>query len=368
MLENWLSPVPVADLQPANPAPFQLGQQLTIYSGGKVPDLSGIQVALVGVNAKEANAIRKSLYTLSFPFEGLRVADLGNTRTPSSSFIIPLLNDLNTAGIIPILLSGDHQHALALYKALETTLRHINLVLIDERIRLRESAPDADDNLLNDPVFAKKSKLFHLGLIGCQSHLVDPETLRFLSEHHHEVVRLGNARAAITEVEPVIRDADLACFHLPALKRIEAPAQSPASPSGFFLEEACQIVRYAGMSDKLKAFGIFGFKFSRQASDPSPAVVAQLIWYFLDGFHNRKGDFPISTEGLVEYIVDFKKLEYQLTFWKSQKSGRWWLQIPVKTRKDQQRHRLVPCSYADYRLACQDELPERLLAAMRRFD
>jgi formiminoglutamase len=69
----------------------------------------------------------------------------------------------------------------------------------------------------------------------------------------------------------------------------------------------------------------------------------------------------------VEYIVPLKQLDYQLTFWKSKRSGRWWLQVPVKTKKQHQRHRLIPCSYEDYQLAGQDQLPDRLLEAFRRF-
>jgi hypothetical protein len=43
------------------------------------------------------------------------------------------------------------------------------------------------------------------------------------------------------------------------------------------------------------------------------------------------------------------------------------MQIPVKTDKNKRRHRLIPCSYADYQKACEEEMPERLLKAHRRF-
>jgi formiminoglutamase len=60
-------------------------------------------------------------------------------------------------------------------------------------------------------------------------------------------------------------------------------------------------------------------------------------------------------------------LNYQLTFWKSTKSGRWWMQVPMKTKRQHERHRLVPCSYQDYQSACREELPERLMQAFGRF-
>ena len=87
----------------------------------------------------------------------------------------------------------------------------------------------------------------------------------------------------------------------------------------------------------------------------------------MEGVHHRKGDYPMSTDGLTEYIVELKQYDYPITFWKSNWSGRWWIQVPMKVRKRHARHRLVPCSYQDYKLACQDKLPERLINAFKRF-
>jgi formiminoglutamase len=140
-----------------------------------------------------------------------------------------------------------------------------------------------------------------------------------------------------------------------------------ATPSGFFSEEACQLCRYAGMSDKLTSFGIYGFDAALDLDRQSAQVVSQMIWYFMEGVFSRKQDYPVSNKGLTEYIVEFRKLHYQLTFWKSIKSGRWWMQVPAATQKKHDRHKLVPCSYQDYQSACREELPERLLQAMKRF-
>ena len=181
------------------------------------------------------------------------------------------------------------------------------------------------------------------------------------------MVRLGKSRSQLIELEPLIRDADLMSIHTTAIRQSDFSASPSPTPSGFSIEEACQISRYAGMSDKLKAMGIFGFQNTYDERSQGAQGIAQMIWYFLDGFYHRKEDFPISTEGLTEYIVEYKQLAYQLTFWKSGKSGRWWMQIPVGRSKKYQRHRLIPCSYNDYKLACQEELPDRLLNAFKRF-
>ena len=66
-------------------------------------------------------------------------------------------------------------------------------------------------------------------------------------------------------------------------------------------------------------------------------------------------------------LLILKKTDYSLTFWKSEKTGRWWMQVPIKTKKKLDRHKLIPCSYLDYQMACREELAERLLNAFRRF-
>jgi formiminoglutamase len=367
MLENWFSPLSADALGINTLRPDQLGKQIRMYEEGQLPDLKQVQLALVGIGDKDANAVRKAFYALSFPFEGLQLVDLGNLRNPNQGFIIPALTELLNSGILPIVIGNDADSFLAQYKSAQNMLQFINLALVDERIRIGLPAKAAADQW--DEIFtAESSKLFHFGLIGVQTHFTPPFAFHFLEENNFDCIRLGNARANLTDLEAVVRDSDLMAFNLAAIKQADAPGQKQPSPSGFSIEEACQICRYAGFSDKLTSFGIYGYTASLDRKNQTAQACAQMAWYFIDGYFNRKGDFPVSTDGLVEYIVDSKKLAYQLVFWKSQKSGRWWIQVPVKTRKKQlQRHRLIPCSYNDYKQACQEELPDRLINAFKRF-
>jgi formiminoglutamase len=367
MLNNWLSPIQFEALGLSDLGAEQVGTCIQIHTAQGFPPLEGTQIALIALNEKEGTAFRKAFYPLSFPFEGLHLADLGTIRKCSAEFIMPVLIELHESGIMPILIGQEAELMQIQYKGLQHELQHINVVCIDELIRLSVPSDDRAADLFNEMVFQKKSKLFHLGIIGCQTHFIPPSTYRLLDELHFDYLRLGSARANLSEVEPIVRDADLLGCQLAALKQSEAPAQENASPSGFTVEEMCQLCRYGGMSEKVKSFGIFGYKAALDRKGQTAKVVAQMIWYFLDGLCQRKGDFPMSTEGLTEYIVELKSLEFTVTFWKSQRSGRWWLQVPVKTSKHQQRHRLIPCSYHDYKLASQDELPDRLVNAFKRF-
>jgi len=181
---------------------------------------------------------------------------------------------------------------------------------------------------------------------------------------------LGQAQANINDLEPLIRDGDLFGIDLSVVNHQEAPARTGFHPSGFRLQEATQLAYYAGNSDKLSSFGLYGFDATlanSTAVELTAAAYAQLVWYFLHGYSRRVGDFPAGTKGLREYIVDIDGFE-QLTFWKSPRSNRWWVEVPDGSFKGEERHRLVPCSYQDYLSATQEQtLPDRLVMAFRRY-
>ena len=100
------------------------------------------------------------------------------------------------------------------------------------------------------------------------------------------------------------------------------------SPNGLFANEACQLMRYAGISDKLTSAGIFNC-YTLHEEKTTNALIAQLIWYFNDGYASRKGDFPIgSKRNYKKYRVTLEELKEEIVFIKSDKSGRWWMEVP----------------------------------------
>lgn len=259
MLDNWLRPISTALIAADNLTEQALGKNLQLYSD-TFPSLEQTRIALLGTDEATTDAVRQALYPLSFPFSHLQIADIGNARKADHAFLIPLLKELLDSQIVPILISPRVHHTLALYKAFQSLQSYINFNIVEERLPLDESKKGENDFYLNDILLNTRSRLFHFSAIGCQTHHTPPAAFQFLEKNNFDCIRLGNARADISEVEPVVRDGDLMTFHLAALKQADAPGVANASPSGFTVEEACQICRYAGMSDKLKAFGIFGLE------------------------------------------------------------------------------------------------------------
>jgi formiminoglutamase len=367
MLDHWLAPTTIAtDDYPSYSWAGQL--QPTPDALSQVPKRA---CALIGIHKESADLLRQTLYGMSWTSDGLKLYDLGNVRKNNADFLIPLLKELLESSILPILIGSVPTFVYAQFQALLQIRDHISLATVDERVgfRLDKRHASADD-YLQKIVHQRRESLFQLNLIGLQTHFVDPQLRKYLQQTGYDYLRLGEARDNPEQAEPLLRHADLVSFQLSALKGCEAPAQRQPSPSGLFLEEACRLCRYAGFSDKLRGFSLAGFDHSAPKAQQyaTAQAAAQLLWYLIDGIHARVGDYPATNKGLTEYIVDWKgHAKAKLTFWKSSRSERWWLQVPAKTPRKQARHRLIPCSYEDYKQTTQGDLPDRLWQAISRF-
>jgi hypothetical protein len=130
------------------------------------------------------------------------------------------------------------------------------------------------------------------------------------------------------------------------------------NPNGFTVEQSCQIAKYSGISDKLSCFGIFN---PIHTASQDAAIVAHIIWYLLDGIAARKGDFPIgSKKEYMRFTVVMDNEFQELVFYKSNKSDRWWMEVPYPPSEHVkfERHHLVPCNQHDYENAMKNELPD----------
>ncbi|HOZ82365.1 MAG TPA: arginase family protein, partial [Bacteroidia bacterium] len=148
----------------------------------------------------------------------------------------------------------------------------------------------------------------------------------------------------------------------------DASATSTPSPNGLTGDMACQIMYYAGMSDKLEGIGLYEYAASIDTNQMTAALISQMVWYFMEGVSNRKNDFPDSTSSqFTVYNLTLRENNEEMHFLKSNVTGRWWMEIPLsKIKKKLDRHQLVPCSYDDYQKACNNEIPERWWQALKK--
>jgi hypothetical protein len=122
--------------------------------------------------------------------------------------------------------------------------------------------------------------------------------------------------------EPHLRNADIISIDLGAVKAGEIGVAHGA-PNGFSAVQLCQISKYAGISDKVTSIGFF----SEQALGVlGSSLLAEAIWYFMQGYFSRVGDFPFGSKAdYTKFTVFMDEVARELIFYKSNKSARWWM-------------------------------------------
>ncbi len=149
------------------------------------------------------------------------------------------------------------------------------------------------------------------------------------------------------------------------VRQSDAPGASIPTPNGFFGHELCQMTRYAGASDRLKAIGFFEISPSQDLNQHTSHLAAQAAWYFIEGFSLRIDESPQSG-GSKKFIIDMNSPADQLVFYKSNQTDRWWIELPVPDPRTG-RNLLLACSYEDYQRACNHEIPDRWWKRMRKY-
>ena len=165
-------------------------------------------------------------------------------------------------------------------------------------------------------------------------------------------------------MEPVFRDADLVSLDFNAVKQSDAPGHFHPSPNGFYGEEICQLAKYCGMSDVLSVFIISEVNPAFDINNQSSHLAAQSIWYFIEGFSQRKVEKPDDSDKFTKFIVRLDSIDHDLIFYKSEQTDRWWIEIPSLKKKSY----LISCSYEDYLLAGNQEIPDRWWKAYQKIN
>ncbi|NQX90603.1 MAG: formimidoylglutamase [Flavobacteriales bacterium] len=376
-LEDFFQPIEM-ELTEDQHGETRLHQKIEIHTPTHFPELKGAQVAIFGVREDRRSdhnqgcttpqRIRNYLYALHQFDMPLPVVDLGDmapghTVEDTDYAVKTVCQELMKKNIIPLVLGGSQDITYSMYTAYEAMEQTVNLVTVDQRLDFGEAGDSfTSTNYLNKIVLHSPNYLFNFSNIGHQRYFVDSELIELMDKMYFDLYRLGDVNGNIGISEPVIRNADIMSFDLSSIRASDASGTLQSGPNGLYGEYACQMCRYAGMSDKLSSFGIFEYHPEADPRGFTAHLVAQMIWCFLEGVTLRKGEFPIgSKEDYTKYIVDLSTSEHQLVFYKSSRSDRWWMDIPYPAgqKNKYERHHLVPCTYEDYLQASNDDMPDK---------
>lgn len=382
MAFDFLVPVEDSVLAHRELLPAQaLGKHLTIHTKTDgPPDLGSVSIAIIGVresrNAFErkpekldVSAIRIQLYKLFRGNWNSHLADMGDIEegetVEDTYFVVKnTVAELLGKNIVPVIIGATQDLTYAAYRAFDGIKELVNLVAVDSRFDF-----GMDDELISSHSYMSKiitekpNNLFNFSNIGYQSYFNAQEEIDLMERLFFDAYRLGELGGDIALAEPVLRNAHMVSMDARAIRASEIGLSESFSPNGFTGREICAIARYAGISDKVNIFGIYEMENKVQSAQ----LMAQIIWYFVEGFNFRITESPFDRED------DFTKYNVptdieQLIFYNSHLTDRWWVEVPSilapHTKTDSPA--LLPCTKKDYLEACDQHIPERWYKAYKK--
>jgi arginase family enzyme len=356
-----------------------LGDHVRFHTTAGFPELADAHVAIFGVMddpgharprgcVEAPDAVREELYRLYVPAGRMTVVDLGDihpghTAQDTQHAVAETIAGLIRLNIVPLIIGGGQGHTFSQYLAYEKLERTANLVCVDGRFDLGEPGQAlAESSYLSHIVLRQPNYLFNYSNLGYQTYLVDQPGIELMDKLFFDAHRLGELRSMIADAEPVLRNADTVSVDMTSVRWSDAPGTTRPGPNGYHGEEICQLMRYAGVSEKITSLGIYELDPQRDQNGVTAQLAAQMVWCFLDGFGSRTNDLPwLDRKRFTKYRVPIKDHEHELVFYKSAVSDRWWMDIPYRAEQEArfERHHLVPCAYSDYQMACREEVPDR---------
>ena len=382
---NFLSPVSDSVLAHNELLSMQaLGRKLKVHSKQNgIPDLEGVDIAIIGVLENrndinyigeefELNEIRKSFYSLYPGSWNTTVVDLGDIDKGESVedtyfALKTAVSILVQKKIIPIILGGSQDLTYACYRAYDNLMPMVNIVNVDSKFDLGDSAkPIKNNSFVGKVILDQPYNLFNYATIGYQTYFNSQEEIDLMERLYFEAYRLGEVSRDITIVEPVMRDANMVSIDLGSVRASEVSLKQRLSPNGLDGKEICAVARYAGISNKVTSFGVYEYKPSYD-DEVTSMLVAQVLWYFIEGVNCRvKDDNFLDDENHQKFITLADTQE--LVFYKSTKTGRWWIEIPflANVNNKLKKHTLLPCTHQDYLDACNDKIPNRWYKAYQK--
>jgi formiminoglutamase len=371
-ISDFLSPLQLSSI--SNDEAYrdgQIGKTIAIYED-EFPELDEIQVVIIGCGEERGSGlihgqsdapdlIRRQFYNLYYWHRDVKIADLGNIRTgslytDSYAALRTVVHELVNDGKTVLILGGSHDLTLAQYGAYADNEKAIEACSVDALIDLNIDSPFRHENFLMEMLTGEPNYIRHYNHIAFQSYYVHPRMLETMDKLRFDCYRVGSVKENIDEMEPVIRNSSLMTFDISAIAHAYAPANS-ISPNGLNGEEACVLMRYAGMSPNITSVGIYGYHAPADKDELTAKQIAHMLWYMLDGRSRGRREAELDhRDSFNEYHIAFAEVE--TTFLQSKKTGRWWMQLPDR--------RYIACSYKDYLLASSNEIPERWLRAQER--
>ena len=351
-----------------------MGRNLRIHTNQEgFPDIKDVKIVMVTIEPRLRKGepihfrFRQHFYQLfsgnwDFVCADLGVLKAGESTNDTLFALQTLTQEMHQCNILTIVVGGEQENTLGLFRGLSSMNTYVNLTSIDARLDF--GAPGvlvSDDSYMSKIITEKPNNLKQFTNLGFQSYYVSQEELDLMQKLFFDAYRLGEISSDLHESEPILRDTDILSVDFNAIKASELDFNL-GNPNGFDGAQICTLMRYAGLSDRLSVLGLFDMP----STPRSDKLLAQMIWYLLEGFCHRVNEYPFSIhEPCTKFVVP--QDQETLTFFRSQKSQRWWIEVPKEGKhNNKEETTLLPCAEKDYRMAQKGDIPARWWKSVQR--
>ena len=356
-----------------------LGKNISIHTQNNgLPELKGLTIALIGLHehrnsffhnsSYNVNQFRKVFYELYPGNWNLSIADLGDLpngeKVEDTYFAIKEIGvNLKQMNIIPVFIGGSHDLMFPLYEIFQNFKQLVNIVSVDRSFDFsQEDELISGRSYMSKIIMEKPNVLNNYTNIGFQSYYCAEQEKDLMEKLYFDSIRLGQVLNQPALAEPVFRDADVVGFDMKCLSWHAIADPLKGQPNGIDSRTICSLTRYAGISDRISFLGFFEIP----STPMTDQLLAQMIWYLIEGVQLRFDEYPVNKKDFLKYSVTLS--DQIMVFYKSDKSNRWWMELTNNSHLNNKikSTTLLACTEKDYLDAMEDKIPERWYNAVKR--
>ena len=379
-MKQFFSPIDLSSLRIlADNSIDSLANHIDTYTvDGDFPDLGSAKLVLIGAPedrvavhnkgcASAASHIRAKLYALVSPCDEARICDLGDLvpgATPSDTYVAlsHVVSEMLALDKTLIIMGGSQDLSYAVYQGYALQSRVLNIASVDSRFDIGDGDEITSRNYMKHIVMQRTNYLFQFTNLAYQTYFVGSHFIDLMKDLRFLAYRVGEIQQNLDKAEPVMRNADFVSVDMGAVRQSDAPANGNPSPHGLYGEQLCQLMRFAGMSDKTSTLLFSELNPVYDRDGQTAHLAAHALWFFIEGFYGRKQDFPYrDKQSYKRFSVQVNGLDNPILFYKSKKSDRWWMEVPCDDEERRNHYGsqlLIPCTYSEYESAMRNEIPE----------
>ncbi len=337
---------------------WQLGQLINneINEGGIVLIFCSDYRGIEGGQAEIVDFIhvRRELYRLSkLDFE-VPICDLGDLVSGKSHqdthyILQEVISMCLYKNAIPIVIGGSNDLSYSLFSALHFHQKKINYTQISNVVSLDNDGDEiTEDNFLSKILSSNTFSIKNYHHLGYQKHLNESDAVKLMKEVEFEIIRLAEMMGSTEKTEPFFRRADLVTLNCDAVESMGDGFSVNPQVNGLNRREICAYTKEIGLSENLKAAGIFNFNVASHDA-LNHQLLAQMIWHCIEGI-NIQHSHPKEREYETFWVlID----DGQYCFKRDTFSGLWYFGEDEKTEN------LIPCSRLEYEAAKQGHMDRR---------